>query len=303
MKISKNRKNKIEVLTGENDYLKFEIAPELGGKVISVYNKKLEKEFLWRNKELPLEVNQPGTEYDPNFWGGIDELIPNDIPETIDSIPYPDHGELWTTPLQYELLDNKISVFGKLKLSELYYEKTMFLDANSPLIFLEYKIKNLSKVEKHFLWKFHAALAIEEGDTMISDAQKARVVYPESSRFKNKKNFSWPMIGNFDVSKVQPRNNTMDFFYLYEIQEAEMKMSSSKANHLFSYRYDKEVFPYQWYFASYGAFLDHYTAILEPASSMPVSVNEAKKLNQCSRLLPNEEIKTTVKIFAGAKNN
>jgi hypothetical protein len=39
-----------------------------------------------------------GADYDSNFYGGIDELIPNDIPENIDGIDDPDHGELWTTP-------------------------------------------------------------------------------------------------------------------------------------------------------------------------------------------------------------
>ena len=51
------------------------------------------------NKDLPFSTHQPGTDYDSNFWGGIDELLPNDIDEKIDTIDYPDHGELWTTAL------------------------------------------------------------------------------------------------------------------------------------------------------------------------------------------------------------
>ena len=94
MKILKNYINGIEVLTMENEHLKCSLVPALGGKLISVYNKSLQKEFLWINQHLELAVNEPGAEYDPNFLGGIDELIPNDIPEKIDGIEYPDHGEL-----------------------------------------------------------------------------------------------------------------------------------------------------------------------------------------------------------------
>ena len=144
MIISRKEINNVEVFTGENDHIKFEIAPTTGGKIISIYNKKLDKEFLWRNTNLLLETHKSGADYDSNFFGGIDELIPNDITETIDSIDYPDHGELWTTALDYELLEDKIAVFGKLALSGLYYKKIISLDARHPTINLEYTIRNES---------------------------------------------------------------------------------------------------------------------------------------------------------------
>ena len=123
MIISRKHINGVEVLIGENDPIKFEIVPAAGGKIISVFNKDIKKEFLWRNTHLLLEKLQPGADYDANFIGGIDELLPNDIPETVDSIAYPDHGELWTTSLDYELHEDRISVFGKLKLSGLRFVK------------------------------------------------------------------------------------------------------------------------------------------------------------------------------------
>ena len=299
MIFSRSHINEIETFTGENDHIKFEIVPAAGGKIISVYNKYLRKEFLWRNKNLLLQTHQPGADYDTNFFGGIDELIPNDIPENIDSIAYPDHGELWTTSLDYELFEDRISVYGKLKLSGLYYKKTVHLEANSPVIYLEYTIKNETNFNRNFLWKLHAALIIEEGDKLVTGAQKARVADPDCSRFMNLNEFKWPLIENTDASIVPLKNKSVDFFYLYDIEQPEMKLLSGKDNHLFSYTYDKKVFPYQWYFASYGGFLNHYTAILEPSASMPMSVNDAKNLGQCTALKPGEEINTVVRIYAG----
>jgi len=295
--------NGIELLTGENDHIKFEIVPASGGKFLSIYNKQLHKEFLWRNKNLVPKIHQPGADYDANFLGGIDELLPNDIPETIDNIEYPDHGELWTTSLDYELFEDKISVFGKLNLSGLYYKKTISLAHNAPLINLEYTIRNESNSDRNFLWKLHAALAIEEGDKLITSASKAKVVDPDYSRFKNMNEFKWPIIENEDASIIPPKNSSIDFFYLYDIEKADMDLLSKRETHLFRYSYDKNVFPYQWYFASYGGFLNHYTAILEPATAMPMSVNEAKQLQQCTVLKPGEEINTSVRIYAGEKNN
>lgn len=301
MIVSKKLLNGVEIIIGENDYIRFEVAPAAGGKIISVYNKQLCKEFLWTNKNLTLETHPSGADYDTHFFGGIDELIPNDIPEIIDSIAYPDHGELWTTTLQYELFNDRILVYGKLKLSGLSYKKTIYLDANSPTINLEYTIKNETNFNRNFLWKLHVALAIEEGDQLISSAKKAKVVDPAYSRFKNLNEFNWPEIENVNASVVPVMKNNIDFFYLYDVENGEMKMLSEKNNQIFNIGYEKKVFPYQWYFASYGGFLDHHTAILEPCTSMPLSVNEAKILGQSKVLKPNEEINTIVRIYAGEK--
>jgi len=291
--------NGVEVLTGENDRIKFEIVPAAGGKIISVFNKDIKKEFLWRNENLLLKTHQPGADYDANFIGGIDELLPNDIPEIVDSIAYPDHGELWTTPLDYELDEDRISVFGKLKLSGLYYKKIILLEASAPVINLEYTIRNESDSIRNFLWKLHAALTIEEGDKLLTSAKNGKVVDLDYSRFKSLNEFKWPFIENTDASIVPNKNNGIDFFYLYDIEKPEINLLSKGGKHIFRYSYNRQVFPYQWYFASYGGFLNHYTAILEPATSMPISINEAMQLKQCTVLQPGEEINTLVQIYAG----
>ncbi|MEO8413554.1 MAG: hypothetical protein ABI472_07830 [Ginsengibacter sp.] len=299
MIISRKEINNVELFAGENDHIKFEIVPAAGGKIISVFNKKLQKEFLWSNTNLLLETHRSGADYDSNFLGGIDELIPNDIPENIDGIDYPDHGEIWTTALDYELLKDKIAVFGQLALSGLNYRKIISLDAGAPIIRLDYTIRNDSTFTRNFLWKLHAALSVEVGDRLITHAKKAKVVDPDYSRFTTLDEFAWPRIENTDASLVPDKNNTTDFFYLYDIDTAEMGLESNKGSHLFCYSYDNNIFPWQWYFASYGGFLNHYTTILEPCTSMPMSVNDAKRLSQCTVLEPGQEINTSVKIYAG----
>jgi|SRR6478609_6059062 len=101
----------IEILTLETAHLKCSIIPALGGKIWSLYNQQLSKEFLWVNAVLPIQMQERGADYDANFLGAIDELIPNDMVENIDGIDYPDHGELWTTPLEYSYTEDKITVW------------------------------------------------------------------------------------------------------------------------------------------------------------------------------------------------
>lgn len=302
MKISSREYKDMVILTGENDQVCFEIVPAMGGKLTSVYHKILKKEFLWHNEGLDLGVNAPGTDYDSHFWGGVDELLPNDIPETVDGREYPDHGELWTTSLQYELMENQLVVYGKLAQSGLFYRKTLSLEPDSAELHLDYQIRNESGQTRHFLWKLHAALKISAGDRLLTSARKAKVVYPEASRFTSLDEFNWPLVAGVDAAVVPAKGDSMDFFYLYEALESEMGLISGDGKYLFAYRYDQNIFPFQWYFASYGKFRDHYTAILEPASAMPVSVNEAMEKKQCTVLAPGQEIATRVTIYAGECN-
>jgi len=68
MVISKrNNINGVAILTFENDCLKTEIVPALGGKILSVFNKLLNKEFLWCNENLQLSTQNPGDDFDSSF--------------------------------------------------------------------------------------------------------------------------------------------------------------------------------------------------------------------------------------------
>ena len=125
--ISQKKVDNITVLVIENDWLSVEIAPSAGGRITSIFNKALKREFLWNNTALPLTGLNPGADYDSNFWGGIDELLPNDIPESVDGIDYPDHGELWTTALDYRIAGDVIRLSGLLRQSGLYYQKEICL--------------------------------------------------------------------------------------------------------------------------------------------------------------------------------
>lgn len=298
MKITKETINKILVYTLENEMLRVKVAPPLGGRILSIYNKKIGREFLWNNQELPIAPNFIGDGYDTNFWGGIDELFPNDIPETINEIDYPDHGELWTTPLNSEQTGSTVGMYGTLLLSRVYYEKRISLKEEEPVVRLKYIVRNLSNANRDFLWKLHAAVQIQKGDQLITFAKKAQAVTPDSSRL-GKEEFGWPWFGKENISIIPSKNNTLDFLYLYDNPKGEMTIQNEHERYVFKYIYDPKIFPYQWYFGSYGGFLNHYTAILELATNMPMSVNKAMEKGQSGHLKPKEEINTEVEIYAG----
>ena len=283
----------------ESDLLRLDIAPSIGGRGVSLIYKPAGYQFLWRNQALNLERLEPFSEYDSNFYGGIDELLPNDIPEEVNGVASPDHGELWTTAFDYAIDGDALELRGAFPIIGLTYERRVTLRENESVIDLAYKITNTTSERKVFLWKLHAALHVAPGDTLICPAGKAVVPDLEWSRWHTLEPFDWPEIEGQRANVVPEPDGSVDFLHLYDLREGRMAWQSATNGLTFEYRFDTAVFPYAWYFASYGGFDGHVMAILEPCTTIPLSVGEAAALGQCSVLEPGATLETVVEIYAG----
>jgi galactose mutarotase-like enzyme len=286
----------IDVVRLGNERLSVDVAPAVGGRIISLKSNATGYEFLWRNARLPLVQLPAGSEYDPNFYGGVDELLPNDPPETIGGVAMPDHGELWTLPLSAKTDDGELFLRGELPLTGFSYERRISLLPGEAGLALQYRITNTTAQGKPFLWKLHAALNIAPGDRIDCPAQSAVVLDPAWSRWKTRSAFAWPRVDGDRADIIPPKDGTTDFLCLSGLTRGEMSWQSASKRRSFTYRFDPKVFPYAWYFASYGGFFDHYTAVLEPCTCRDTSVNEAYAAGACTFLKPGESLQTTVTI-------
>ena len=162
----------------ENRFLRVDVAPSIGGRIVHVQDKETGYQFLWHNERLRLERSAPGTAYDPHFYGGIDEVLPSDVPEFFNGVMNADHGELWTLPLESRVEGESLVLAGVLPLCGLAYERRLSLkaaeilrfaqndkdgtiSAEEPVIVLDYRLENRARERRVFLWKMHAALHVE----------------------------------------------------------------------------------------------------------------------------------------------
>jgi hypothetical protein len=125
------------------------------------------------------------------------------------------------------------------------------------------------------------------------------VADPAWSRWKTESSFPWPFVHGERADLIPPADGTTDFLFLYDLESGTMGCRRHALKSEFSIYFDPKIFPYACYFASYGGLDSHYTAVLEPCTAMPVSVNEAIRLKQCSLLEADEDISTRVSIYAG----
>lgn len=273
----------------ENELLRAVVVPSIGGRVVSLVHRPCGREFLWRNPRLNLAPCAPGSAYDPNFYGGIDEVIPSDLPEIINGVACPDHGELWTLALTAEERGDSLILSGRLPLFGLDYRRTMRLEENR--LICRYEIVNRSGAERSFMWKMHAAMAIQPGDRIVCPAATAQTADPEWSRRKSTAPFAWPVADGLDMSVVPEPDGTAEFLYLNGLGEGTMGIESVDGAAI-TCSFDPAVFPCCVYFASHGAMNGVYTAVLEPCTAMPLSVNAAAQQGFCSRLKAGESLST-----------
>jgi hypothetical protein len=264
-----------------SDQIAIQIAPEIGGRITSFIDVASGYEFLWRNAALPLRREAPGAEYDPNFYGGIDELLPNDKLESVCGVELYDHGELWTSEFSaHQVHSAKVAMKTFLLRFEFEIEREVSVEGHRCIV--RNVITNHGKSTKPFMWKLHAAVTIEPGDVIECPAKTYTVGDPAYSS----RTGSGPWKGEV----VPEFNDTIEFLFIHELHEG--WMAWRRGGKRFQVDFDLKAFPYAWYFASYGGFLGHRMAILEPCTCMPMSVNEAYALGQCSVLEPGESLQT-----------
>ena len=293
-----------DVIRLENDLLQVDILPQLGGKIVHLFHKGIDREFLWSNSRLRLREVPVGAGYDDHFFGGWDELLPNDEAEEIGGEPWADHGELWTTPLCVETTWTRVSLSGTLPINPLFYRREMWLDEEKPLLHMKSIVVNRGRKQIDFLWKLHPALQISPGTEIIVPAQNAIPVDADFSRFGHLSEFAWPSATDKDgnpvwADKVPELDGSTEFLYLTQLQEGKCALANKEEDWRFSLSFPREVFPTVWVFASFGGWRDHEVLILEPCTTWPKNLSEAIPAGRACSLEPGESIAAEMTVYAG----
>jgi hypothetical protein len=276
----------------QNDAVRAEVLPELGGKLWTLEHRPSRRQFLWHHPQLRLRAVPIGANYDDHFFGGFDELLPNDIPERVNGESLVDHGELWTTPLAAKIEGDRLVLNGQLPITPLSYEKTVRLEGNTLLF--EYRLANSGRRPLDLLWKLHPALRISEGAEIVVPARRARVADPQWSRVPDLQEFDWPQMKS--LHRVPPLTGSTEFLYLLDLSEGACALRHPQEGWSFRLRFPKEIFSSVWIFASFGGWRNLKVCILEPCTTPQLSLAACAKSGQCLHLEPEQIVTATVSV-------
>ena len=289
----------------ENEYLKLEFLPEIGGKMNKLISKETGRQFL-------LEPQNSDKKYHKAFYGanfedydtsGFDECFPTiaacDYPGTKKGTPvfFPDHGELWSVPWDFRFHNNELLMVCNGKKIPYYFTKRISIWKNE--VKIHYYVENFSDLEFNYLWSAHPLLRVHPGDRIYIQDEIDNVFlnwasHEEIGHFGDI--IEWPCIARdgsvSDYSVIKERSQGIALkCFTGPISKGQAAVYYTSSDESLIYAFDPEQNPYLGIWLCYGGWPTdqdhkHLTVALEPCSGRPDSLKEAIARNECSSIGP-----------------
>lgn len=290
----------------ETDEVRLDIMPELGGKVYRWIDKRLDRDVLWQNPRLKPAIVPPGTSFDDTFCGGWDEQFPNDMPGQHQGESYPDHGEYWTKPFEWQAersgdtLTLHLTAEGTVTPTRM--ERWITVTAGVRVVRIRYRLSHCGEHAFDYLWKLHPALNVGPAWRFVIPAGAGRLAKAGCGRFSDTQlDFAWPRVPGKDGKPVDasviPAGSGLpgwEMLYLTQLRGGWWAIFNREDRSGFGLAFDKTVFNSIWLFQTYGGWRGLNVAVLEPATGYPDTLSEAAASGHVARLEPGQIVDTEV---------
>jgi hypothetical protein len=289
----------------ENRFLRAVVLPELGAKVWSLIDKRADREVLWHNPRMPPRPAHYGAAYDDWFCGGWDELFPNDAPTSVTGDSYPDHGELWSMPFEWQITTSEHEISLHMWRSGIVTPtrivKRITLRRGEPFLRFGQRISNDGPRPLDFIWKLHPALQVNEHSRLAIPAKRVVLDPGFNDRLApGSGEFTWPFASGQDGQPIDMRPippvaaATCDFFYATAIEAGWCALTDNASESGFGLVFDPAVFRSVWVFGAYGGWRGLYTTILEPCTGYPYRLEDAIAQGTASQIAAGASLETEI---------
>lgn len=195
-----------EILTLANPAVSVSIAPDPGGRIVSLVDRASGREWLdgWSPpaRRRLWHPSDPG-DFASGPGAGIDECLPTVLPCTVGRKPLPDHGELWSRRPEVSADANGISCHWSLECLPLDFDRHLSLAGNH--IVINYQLRNRSRRPTPFLWAWHPLFSWKAGDRIRFPRAVTSCLHPGGTE-----RIPWPQPArDVDLSRATfPKDST-----------------------------------------------------------------------------------------------
>lgn len=152
-----------------NDKISLITVPALGGKIVSLFDGKGAREWLWSrpadHSQKQVWRNELGDSFEKSPMSGADECLPTIFPVSYGKRQLPDHGEVWLQGVELDrvsLCEVVIRTHLVLPVSPFRYEREIRLAG--AVVEIRFRLENLSDEAEPWLWAWHPLFALVDGD-------------------------------------------------------------------------------------------------------------------------------------------
>lgn len=290
-----------------NDALELVVFPEVGARIYSIFHKLSQTEFLWHHPTNAPRAYQGGEWFDDVFCGGWDELFPSCEACEFQGLHIPDHGELWSTSWDWAIESSTLYTGVTAKVFPVRFERWLTLDPHKPVIYLRYRLKNLSANDLELIWGIHPLFNITPHHRIDLPSGNMQVDLSSSASLgKVGQTYEWPFLltpsGTRDMRVLPgPDAKTFAGHYCTKSSSSWFALTDTKKCVGIAMIYPQEIFRSLWLWQSYGGWQELYHLAIEPWVGYPVNLEQSVRAGHHLTLLADEtlEYKVSVLVYTG----
>ena len=294
-------------VTIENDELKLEIWPQLGGKVSSAVDKADDFELLFNYPaEIPTS-SQYDMAYVNGWYAGWDECCPAQaaspyLGHPYDGIAVPDHGELWSLPTTaVPTKDGITCVWNGLRFG---YRLTRKLWLDGPAMLAEYTLVNLAPFDFHFVWAMHPLLAMDVPVELELHEPPAFRLSHDGQGTQIQRPFDWPLVQpgeSLDRPAGLPADKAWKVFSLNPITSPGLVKYPTRRRKLEVTYSSEDSLPAYWgIWINTGGWAKHRHFAVKPTTGRFEQLDRAIRDHSAGNVGPMGRVEWSVRIQVGA---
>ena len=274
-------------VTIENDAVRMEVWPTLGGKVSSIIDKADKFELLFNFPATLPTQPQYDIPYPDSWYAGWDECFPAVAPGPHVVYPYnavnvPDHGELWGIPtVAVPTKDGITTVWNGLRFG---YRLTRKLWLEDATIHARYTLVNLAPFPFRFVWAMHALMALSPAapaEIQLPRGMPMRISHDAQGR-ESDATFAWPSSQNppldFATLSRLPQKQGWKLFSADRIDAPAIVRYPSRSRRVeIRFRSEDDLPAYWGVWINTGGWAGHHHFAVEPTTGRFDQVDRAVK--------------------------
>jgi hypothetical protein len=281
----------------ENEWLSLSVLPEVGAKILTLYDKSSKRQILWENPRIRPQAYPIDANFD-NYWcGGWDDAYPTADACVHAGEPFPNLGELRSLLWEVQEVSAEktvLTAYGPI--SAIHATKTIWLAGQ--VLHMSFDVKSLSPIPLDFMWGTHPAFAVEAGTRLIVPARTGIVAqsnHPSLGAPGDR--YSWPHVNGTDMSVVPDISAGINCgHYATDLEDGWFAVETNGKGIL--YEFPLETCPHLWMWLVYGGWRGYHHVVLEPWTGYPVNLTQAVEEGRHSVLQPGETFSVTVRCTA-----
>ncbi|CAM4324569.1 galactose mutarotase-like enzyme [Paenibacillus endophyticus] len=270
----------------ENGFVRLELVPELGAKLVSMVYKPTGKEWLLDSGSRPLLPPVYGSSFANGDMSGWDECFPTiNSCVTESGATLPDHGEAWSLPWSYRRSGTSVLCTVKgVMLPFLFSREVTFMENGT--IRLSYEVRNEGERPQPFLWAAHPQFAIEEPTEIVlpSGMQQLLCVY---GGMRHDTGQSYAFTGE-SLLRPDITGDGRKFYYPGQAPEGWAALHGQASGNYLRLRWPLEQVPYFGVWIDEGMFNDRSVCALEPGIGYYDALDAAVQNGTARTLMPAE---------------